>query len=180
MRFRLFAAAFVALTQPMAAAQAEVAAASSTAFTVHGERTIAASPEHAWRAAGRIGQWWDSAHTYSGDARRLSLEARAGGCFCERWDGQSVEHARVVLVMEREGVRTIRLLGALGPLQESGAAGVLTITVAPEGEGAKLAMDYRVSGDASLGLDAIAPLVDSVLMTQLERLSQYAATGRRP
>ena len=156
-------------------ARAEVAAASAGAFIIHGEQTVSVSPEQAWRSVGRIGHWWDSAHTYSGDARRMSLQMRAGGCFCERWSGQSIEHARVLLVMERQGVRTVRMSGALGPLQEMGANGVLTITVTPEGEGARVAMDYRVSGDSSLALDAIAPLVDGVLMTQLERLSRYAA-----
>lgn len=156
-------------------AQAEVAASSASAFTVHGERTVAVSPDRAWGAVGRIGRWWDGAHTYSGDARRLSLQMRAGGCFCEHWSGQSVEHARVVVVMEQQGVRILRMAGALGPLQAMGASGVLTITVTPEGDGARIVMDYRVSGDSSLGLDALAPLVDGVLMTQLDRLSLYAA-----
>lgn len=177
MRFGAVAASLWALCASAPVAHAEVAASTATAFTIRGERTISADPERAWRAIGRIGQWWDSAHTYSGDARRMSLEARAGGCFCERWAGQSVEHARVVLVMEHEGVRTLRMLGALGPLQALGASGVLTITVSPEGEGAKIAIEYRVSGDASLELNAIAPLVDTVLMTQLDRLSRYADAG---
>lgn len=160
-----------------APAHAEVRAASASSFIVHGEQLVSASPEQAWRSVGRIGQWWDSAHTYSGDARRMSVQMRAGACFCERWSGQSVEHARVLMVMEQQGARTVRMSGALGPLQEMGASGVLTITVTSEGEGARIAMDYRVSGDGALGLDAIAPAVDGVLMTQLERLSRYAATG---
>ena len=28
--------------------------------------------------------WWDGQHTYSGDAKNLSLRAVPGGCFCER------------------------------------------------------------------------------------------------
>ena len=33
---------------------------------------------------GQIGSWWDSEHTYSGDAKNLSIDARPGGCFCEK------------------------------------------------------------------------------------------------
>lgn len=159
-------------------AAAEVAAASPSAFLINAEADIAASPEQAWRALVRLPRWWNSAHTYSGDARRLRFEPRAGGCWCEHWgDGQSVEHGRVILVMEHEGVRTLRIAAALGPLQELGVSGVLTFTVTPRPNGAKIAMQYRVSGDAALGLDQIAPLVDMVLMEQFGRLSRYSISG---
>src|SRR5690606_36932355 len=125
------------------------------------ETDVAATPDQAWRALTRLPRWWGSAHTYSGDARRLIFEPRAGGCWCERWgEGQSVEHARVVLVMEHEGVRTLRAVGGLGPLQGLGATGILTFTVAPHASGAKITMTYRVSGDPGLDLDQFAPLVD--------------------
>jgi uncharacterized protein YndB with AHSA1/START domain len=173
-----FAAAFVfaVLFAPLPAA-AEVASSSPSAFLIQAEAEIAASPDQVWRALPRIERWWSPAHTYSGDARRLSLDPRAGGCWCERWDGQSVEHARVVLVMEDDGVRTLRAVGALGPLQDLGVSGVMTFTVAPLASGAKLTMTYRVSGDPGLTLDQLAPLVDGVLMEQFGRLSRYSASG---
>jgi uncharacterized protein YndB with AHSA1/START domain len=171
----LLAIALAGLTTP---AFAEVQSASPSAFVIHGEAEIDATPAEVWRALPRIERWWGSAHTFSGDSRRLSLDPRAGGCWCERWgNGQSVEHGRVVLVMEHEGVRTLRVVGALGPLQELGATGVLTFTVTPHNSGAKLTMTYRVSGDASLGLDQIAPLVDGVLLEQFGRLNRYSARG---
>jgi hypothetical protein len=174
---RSIAAAFVllALATPASAA---VASSSPSGFVIEAEAELAAAPETVWRDLRRIERWWNSAHTYSGDASRLRLDARAGGCWCERWgDGQSVEHGRVVLVMEQEGVRTLRVIGAFGPLQEMGATGVLTFTVAAHTSGAKLAMSYRVSGDAALGFDRMAPLVDSVLMEQFGRLSRYSVAG---
>ena len=79
--------------------------------------------------------------------------------------------------MEHEGVRTLRVFGALGPLQGMGVNGVLTYTIAPHPNGAKLTMTYRVSGDASLNLAPIAAPVDSVLMEQFGRLSRYSAAG---
>jgi uncharacterized protein YndB with AHSA1/START domain len=174
-RVAVFAAALALLASP---ARAEVVSASPSAFVVRTEAVTQASPEQAWRALGQIGNWWNSAHTYSGDSGNLSLAMRAGGCFCERWArGQSVEHGRVVLAMEREGVRTLRFIGALGPLQEIGVTGVMTFVIAPDPGGAKITMSYRVAGDAALGLDALAPPVDGVLTEQFARLVGYSNTG---
>jgi uncharacterized protein YndB with AHSA1/START domain len=177
MRFMIAAAAFAAFFAA-APAQAEVASATANAFLIQAEAEVATTPERAWRSVGQVGRWWNSAHTYSGDARRLQVDLRAGGCWCERWgDGQSVEHGRVVLVMEHEGVRTLRVNAPLGPLQEMAVNGVLTFTVAPHANGAKITLTYRVSGDPGLTLDQIAPLVDGVLMEQFGRLSRYSASG---
>ena len=79
--------------------------------------------------------------------------------------------------MEHEGVRTLRVIGALGPLQEMGVTGILTFTVAPHPNGAKVTMTYRVTGDASLNLNAISAPVDSVLMEQFGRLTRYSVSG---
>lgn len=175
---RLFAIAAVAALFWSLEAKAEVASSSPSAFVIEAEAIVASPPERAWRDLRNIGRWWSSDHTYSGDASRLSLDARAGGCWCERWsNGQSVEHARVVLVMEREGVRTLRATGGLGPLQGMGATGVLTFTISPDPNGAKITMTYRVSGDPTLNLSDIAPLVDGVLMEQFGRLTRYSASG---
>ena len=176
---RLFAIAF-ALSAALFGgppARAEVASSSASQFTIEAEAETSVSPEEAWRALSRLNRWWNSEHTYSGDARRMSVDMRAGGCWCERWDGQSVEHGRVILVMEHEGVRTLRFLAPLGPLQELGANGVLTFTITPHASGAKINMSYRVTGDAGLGLDQIAPLVDMVLMEQFGRLVRFSTSG---
>lgn len=160
------------------AANAEVTSASPSAFVIHAQATTTAPPARAWRALTHVERWWSSEHTYSGDARRLSLDPRAGGCWCERWTGgQSVEHARVVLVMERDGVRTLRVAGGFGPLQQMGAAGVLTYTVSAAAGGSQIEMTYRVSGDSGLALDQIAPIVDQVLGEQFGRLVRFSETG---
>lgn len=159
-------------------ARADVISARPDGFLIQSETVAAASPEPAWRALLRIGAWWDSAHTYSGDARNMQLEQRAGGCWCERWGrNQSVEHGRVVMLLEQDGARTLRILGGLGPLQESGASAVLTLTVSPHPDGAKIGLTYRVAGDGEFGLDQAAPAVDRVLAEQMARLARYAATG---
>lgn len=176
---RLFTIAFAAATllgAPLASA--EIASSSPSSFTIHAEAEVAATPQKVWRDLTRIDRWWSSAHTYSGDASNLRLDARAGGCWCERWgNSQSVEHMRVVAVMEHDGVRTLRAIGGLGPLQEMGVTGVLTFTIEPHSNGAKIIMNYLVSGDARLNLDAIATPVDSVLMQQFERLRRLTTSG---
>ncbi len=177
MRFTLAVAAF-ALLMAAAPAHAEVASSSPSSFVIQAEAEVASTPENAWRAVTRPGQWWGDAHTYSGDGRRMQVDLRAGGCWCERWGrDQSVEHGRVVLVMEHQGVRTLRYVAPLGPLQELAANAVLTFTVAPHANGAKITMTYRVSGDPGLNLAEVAPLVDTVLMEQFGRLSRYSASG---
>ncbi|MEZ5960471.1 MAG: hypothetical protein R3C30_08580 [Hyphomonadaceae bacterium] len=177
---RLFAIAALAtvLIATATEAHAGVTSSSPSSFVIEAEADLAATPAKVWRDLTRIGRWWSSEHTYSGDASRLRLDARAGGCWCERWgDEQSIEHMRVVMVMEHEGVRTLRTVGGLGPLQGMGVNGVLTFTIAPHPNGAKLTMNYRVSGDPSLNLDAIAPAVDNVLMEQFGRLSRFSTMG---
>lgn len=176
---RPFALAFIAAALFWApAARAEVASSSPTSFVIQAETEIAATPAEVWRNVRRVDRWWSSEHTYSGDASNLRLDARAGGCWCERWGNhQSIEHMRVVMVMERDGVRTLRLAGSLGPLQEMGVTGVMTFTIEPRPNGAKLTLTYRVTGDASLHLDQIAAPVDSVLMEQFERLRRLTSSG---
>ncbi|HVK81991.1 MAG TPA: ATPase [Verrucomicrobiae bacterium] len=177
MRLMAFAAAFTAALFIAPLAQAEVAAASPSAFLIQAEAETSATPAQAWRALGQLSRWWNSDHTYSGDSARMSVDLRAGGCWCERWDGQSVEHGRVVVIMAHEGVRTLRFNSALGPLQELGVSGVLTFTIEPHASGAKIKMSYRVAGDAGLGLDQIAPVVDTVLMEQFGRLIRFSTSG---
>lgn len=177
MRTALIALVFALVVAPLSA-RAEVTSASAAAFVIQAEAEVAASPEQTWRALGRLPRWWNGSHTYSGDASNLSFDVRAGGCWCERWrGGQSVEHGRIVLVMENEGVRTLRILASLGPLQSMGVNGVLTYVVEPHANGAKVTMTYRVSGDAGLNLDQVAPLVDQVMMEQFGRLTRFSALG---
>ncbi len=178
MRFIVFAAALSAALAAAPPARADVTAASPGGFMIEAEAQTTATPERAWRALSQLGRWWNGEHTYSGDARRMRLDPRAGGCWCETWgNGQSVEHGRVVLVMERDGVRTVRLAAALGPLQELAVDGALTFTIAPHADGAKITMTYRVSGDSSAQLDQLAPLVDMVMMEQFGRLIRYSSSG---
>jgi uncharacterized protein YndB with AHSA1/START domain len=148
------------------------------AFSLQSVILVELPPAAAYRALVRLPAWWDPAHTWSGAARNLSLEPRAGGCFCEKLaDGGSVQHARVIFAQPG---KMLRLEGAFGPMQEMAANGVLTYTLAPDGPGTRITMTYRVAGDLTMDSTKLAPLVDQVMGSQFERLRDYANTqGRR-
>jgi uncharacterized protein YndB with AHSA1/START domain len=145
-------------------------------FTVEHRFTITAEPARAWRVLLRPEEWWPAGHTWSGDPGHLSLDARAGGCFCERWQDASVEHARVI--HSRPG-SLLMMAGALGPLQEMAVTGVLSVKLAADGPGSVATVTYRVSGDSSHKLDALAPVVDRVIGEQFGRFAALASTPSR-
>ena len=125
---------------------------------------------------GQIGSWWASEHTYSGDAKNLTIDARPGGCFCEKLpNGGGIEHARVIYVAPRE---VLRLSGALGPLQASGVAGTLTWKLTSGTDNTRIQLTYSVGGFIDGGFEKMAPLVENVLRQQLDRLKQFAETGK--
>lgn len=157
-------------------AQAEVRQSAPDSFFLAWSAPISATPEKAWTALTSIGSWWSDEHTWSGHASNLSLQAQAGGCFCERWSGGSAEHGRVLMAMPG---RLLRLQAALGPLQEYALTGVLGFWLRYNDDGSlRIEVEYRVNGAASSGLDEFALQVDRVLGQQVERLVRYMDTGK--
>ncbi len=123
-----------------------------------------------------VGDWWDPAHTFSHEAHNLTMDAKPGGCFCERLpDGGGVQHMTVVYASPG---KLLRLSGAMGPLQEAGLAGTLTWTLSPSADGTTVEMTYSVGGFRAGGLRDLAPAVDGVLRGQLARLKAFVETGR--
>ena len=151
--------------------------ASASTFEVVHAIDVAAPVETAWQALARPGKWWPKAHTWTGDASKLSLELTAGGCFCERWGDGSAAHGRVLMVRKHE---LVRLDAPLGPLQEMGLDGLLTVTLEAAGERTKAIVTFRVRGDASQELDKLAPVVDKVVGEQWGNWSSYAAELAKP
>src|SRR5689334_12083623 len=68
-------------------AMAEVKSGTVNGFEVATVGTIAAPADRVYAALGEVGRWWDPSHTFSRDAANLSIELRAGGCFCEAVEG---------------------------------------------------------------------------------------------
>jgi uncharacterized protein YndB with AHSA1/START domain len=157
-------------------AGAEVIDRAASGFTVKTVVQVAAPADRVFRALVDVGSWWGSDHTYTGDARNMTIAAQPGGCFCEKLpNGGGVEHGRVVNL--RPGA-LLRLEGALGPLQELGVTGSMTWQIAANGAGSIVTMTYVVGGYASGGLDTLAPLVDQVLSQQVGNLKTYIEKPR--
>ena len=152
-------------------AWAEVKSATPNGFEVVSIVTIAAPPDRVYSAFSEIGHWWSSSHTFSRDSANLSLELRAGSCFCELLkNGGTVEHMRVVYAAPGVG---LRLRGALGPLQAEGVDGALSWTLAPVEGGTNVTQSYVVGGYIRGGMEPWAPRVDRVLDEQLQRLKNF-------
>lgn len=156
-------------------AAAEVTGQSTSGFATAGTVTVVAAPERVWAALVQPGRWWDSEHSWSGNAANLTLEPRAGGCFCEALpDGGTVEHMRVIYA---DPDRQLRLSGALGPLQGEALAATLTIKLEKAGEGTRLTWSYKAGGYTDLSLAQIAPAVDGVVSGQFARLVRFVEKG---
>ena len=145
-------------------------------FEIRNETVIAAAPDEIYTAlTRRVGSWWDADHTYSGDARNMRIDARPGGCFCEKIPGKgAIEHMRVIYVSKDE---VLRLSGGLGPLQESGVAGTLTWSLKSAEQGTIIVQEYKVGGYLTGGFSEMAPLVGQVLEVQMQRLKRFVETG---
>jgi uncharacterized protein YndB with AHSA1/START domain len=159
------------------ALHAELSGSSATGFVSSHQRTVQATPAQAFDAVARIERWWNAAHSYSGQGANLRLALRAGECFCEQWDGGSVEHARVIQVQPGS---VVRLEGALGPLQELAVKGILTFTTGVADGKTFVRLTYRVSGSPDAGLDKLAAPVDRVIGDQFARWAAYAESTARP
>lgn len=155
------------------AAAGDVTDAAAGGFGIRHERAVALPPDAAWAAfVDDVGQWWNGDHTWFGDAGALSIDARAGGCFCERSAEGSVAHLDVGIAWPG---RKLGLLGGLGPLQSLGVAGAMTIDFdAAEEGGSRVRLHYRVSGYSADGLESWAGPVDGVLAEQLDRFVAHA------
>ena len=168
-----FTAALAAtLPAPATAATSEV---SPTGFIVSLRYEVNATPHRLWESLGDVDKWWNSSHTWSGNAANLSLARQASGCFCERWAANSVEHGRVVYAAEDS---VLRLQGGLGPLQALAVDAVLTFAIAQKDGKTVLQVTYRVSGNASAALQDLAGPVDGVIAEQARRLVAYAESGK--
>lgn len=179
-RFLSLCAVFAASAVAASYASAEVLNVGPNGFVLKHEVTTRLTPEQTYAVlVKRVGEWWNSAHTFSGSSKNLSIDAKPGGCFCERLpEGGGVQHLMVVYA--RPG-RMLRMSGALGPMQGSGLAGSMTWLIDPieAGKpGSKLTLTYSVGGYLQGGFEQMAPAADAMLGEQLIRLQKLADTGK--
>lgn len=162
------------------AAFAEVKDAAPDGFTLENAVEVPVDAATAWKALIEdVDVWWPADHTWWGAESALSIEARAGGCFCERLGEREAQH---LLVTYAEPPKLLRLTGGLGPLQGMGLHGVLEFRLAgSEGGGTRITMFYRAGGYTPDDLSQLAPVVDGVQALQLGGLATHlgAAAGTR-
>lgn len=160
-------------------AAAEVTRSTDNSFVSRNEVVVTASPKEVWLALISPADWWQSEHTWSGEAKNLSLMPQAGGCFCEtipevdepgRFTLQgSVEHMRVVQAYPEAA---LRMVGSLGPLQSEPVTGVLTIVISKVSKGTRIVFEYNVGGAMRYEVPVISKAVDGVMAAQIASLAK--------
>ncbi len=149
-------------------ANGDVVASTPDHYTLKQEAISSLSPDQVWQKLIQPNTWWHPDHTYSGKSKNLSLVPEAGGLWREDWDGGSVFHGSVLLVIPG---KQIRLNAPFGPLQELGVNVVWTITISAHKDGSKIVFDEIANGTNASKLDTIAPAVDFVKTEAIKRLA---------
>ena len=145
---------------------------STNGFKTVSTVSVHASPIRVYDAWADVSRWWDSSHSFSLDAKNLSIDLTVGGQFLESiGNGQGVVHSTVIFAKRGE---LLRLSGALGPLQMLGAHGTLSIEFKGNRQDTELVATYVVIG---MDLHGWAAAVEQVLHEQLIRLRNYVETG---
>lgn len=159
---------------------AEVVETTADRFVTRATASVKVPPLATWLALTKPGEWWSSQHSWSGDARNMTLTPQGGGCFCERipvgdsgnssaMEG-SVRHAEVLQAFP---MKVLRMSGGFGPLQGEPVSGILTITLKAVPGGTRILWEYNVGGPMRYKIAEIAPAVDGVMTEQLERLRTH-------
>ena len=152
------------------AAPAEVRDATANGFTVENAQLVAVDARTAWKGLVEdIDRWWPREHVWW-HGSTLSLEPRAGGCFCEVADAAQARHMTVVFV---DPGKTLRLTGGLGPLQGMGLDGAMEWRFAPVEGGTRITLWYRAGGYTPDDLSKFALVVDKVQGQQLKALADH-------
>jgi uncharacterized protein YndB with AHSA1/START domain len=190
-RYSIRAAQLAGVLALAAPAAAEVERTDENSFLTRDEAVVAATPKEVWLALISPARWWNSAHTWSGDAANMKLTPQAGGCFCETipevdepdrftLEG-SVEHMRVIQAFPE---RALVMRGSLGPLQPEPVTGVLSIALTEVEGGTRIVWTYNVGGFMRFDVPVIARAVDGVMSQQLaglaDLLGQVEMSGEKP
>jgi hypothetical protein len=147
---------------------ADVVDSSSNGFTINIEREVKVAPNTAYQQFSQIGEWWIADHTYFGKSANMTLDLKAGGCFCEIEGGKQVLHMTVTFVHPNNEVR---MAGGLGPLQMMGISGGMSWKFeALDNGNTKITHRYQVSGSIKGGVGKLATIVDKVQVMQVDSL----------
>lgn len=150
------------------AAKAEVSEVSEQHFTITINTTINAPSSQVYDQFVKIGEWWQDSHTWFGDASAMTIEPKAGGCFCERNSEQQALHMTISHISPGN---SIHMTGGLGPLASLAVNGYMTWNFeATENNSTNLKLNYRVTGFVNQKTEDWAKAVDGVLKQQVGNL----------
>ena len=137
-------------------------------FKIEINKTVNVSAAVAYNQFLNISHWWNKDQTWFGKSENLTLEPRAGGCFCEKSQGREVLHMTVSYV---EPNKELRMIGGLGPLQMMGIQGSMSWKFTELSQSkTQITHTYQVVGFTPDGLDKLSAIVDKVQGIQIASL----------
>ena len=168
----VFLIALLATLANGSAARADVVSAAPGSLLLRTTVEVSAAPDTVYDAlTARVGEWWSNAQTVSGNSRNLSLDARAGGCFCEKLSGGgTVQHMQVVWA---EPGTLLRLSGAPGLLQENAVSATTTWRLTKTAAGTRIDFTFAAAGYLPAGFDKIATPADQAFTDLVNRLARH-------
>ncbi|HEY4124915.1 MAG TPA: SRPBCC domain-containing protein [Rhizomicrobium sp.] len=157
-------------------AKAVVVESNAQGFAIEETAHIDAPPAKVYAALVHPENWWNSEHTFSQDAKNLSLDPKAGGCLCETLPGGgSVQHLTVASIVPG---RMLLFRGAMGPFLSQGVDGALSFTLKPAGDGTDLVLDNNVGGFVKGGMSKWPLAADAMLTDLAAHLKYYIENGK--
>lgn len=137
---------------------------------------VHAEPGGAYAAFLRLGAWWSSAHSFSVNARNLTVGARPAGCRREALSEGGFAR-RTDVVHGAPGTMLV-FSGGLGPLPVMGLAGSLTASFASAPGVSPTTVTARsdLGGRDERNFAGISAAVDGVLGEQMARYRNFVAT----
>jgi uncharacterized protein YndB with AHSA1/START domain len=172
---RVFALSIVLMATVSGLAFADVTDVSQTGFQLQIKTHIVAPPGKVFATIIEPAKWWSSSHTYSQSAANLSIDAKAGGCFCEKLPGGgSVQHLMVAAVIPGQ---LLRMRGALGPFQQFGMEGAMSWQLTATGQETDLTVTYDLGGHLAGGFGDWPQKANGMVSEQVARLKKFIETG---
>lgn len=175
---RFFAASplLVAVLFHAAPAAARVLDSSAAGFTVENTAIVPVDAKAAWDGLVKhVDQWWPKDHSWFGKDGKFSIDARAGGCFCEVAGARQAQHMAIAFV---DPAHLLRMVGGLGPLQGMGLSGTMDWTLEPVEGGTRITLHYVAGGYTTTDLARFVPIVDQVQGLQLGGLAGFLSKGK--
>ncbi len=160
----------IALSLIAISAQAKVLDKAANGFTIEISVETEASAEQAYQQFLNVGDWWNSDHTWFGDAKKMYIEPNVNGCFCEIDGAKQAIHMTVSYIVPN---KEVRMIGGLGPLQMMGIHGGMLWKFEPQENGKlKITHRYQVTGYSKDGIDKLAEIVNQVQTIQVKGLQK--------